>query len=70
MHVWSCYWMEVSPGKGASGEITGWSGAQATQQGGVVIFDGTQCVLEHKDRATGAHIDLQRLLDAATPLAK
>lgn len=43
---------------------------QATQQGGVVVFDGQRCVLEHKDRATGAHIDLRALLAAATPLAK
>ncbi|KAK9843539.1 hypothetical protein WJX81_008019 [Elliptochloris bilobata] len=43
---------------------------QATQQGGVVVFDGQRCVLEHKDRATGAHIDLRDLLRAATPLAK
>ena len=66
----SCYWIEVSPGGGPSGDTTGWAGAQAAQQGGVVVFDGTRCVLEHKDRATGAHIDLQRLLDAAKPLAK
>ena len=36
----------------------------------MVVFDGQRCVLEHKDRATGAHIDLRDLLAAATPLAK
>ncbi len=43
---------------------------QATQQGGVEVFDGTHCVLERKDRATGDHIDLRDLLAVAKPLAK
>ncbi len=38
---------------------------QSLQQGGAFVFRGTETVLEHYDEATGAHVELAALLDAA-----
>lgn len=42
---------------------------QAFQQGGMFVFDGTQCVFSHKDQATGAHADFAEVLGIAQRLA-
>lgn len=36
---------------------------QAFQQGGVFVFEGDECVLEWRDRATGDHVDFDRVLE-------
>lgn len=41
------------------------SGDQALQQGGALVFNGSDCVLAHYDKSTGAHIDLDTLVKAA-----
>lgn len=38
---------------------------QAFQQGGIFVFEGTRCVLDHFDKATGAHADFAMVLDTA-----
>jgi len=38
---------------------------QAFQQGGALVFNGSDCVLAHYDESTGAHIDLDTLVKAA-----
>jgi hypothetical protein len=38
---------------------------QALQQGGMFVFQGTQCVWCHYDKATGAHADLAQVLGVA-----
>lgn len=36
---------------------------QAFQQGGVFVFEDDECVLEWRDRATGDHVDFDRVLE-------
>lgn len=43
---------------------------QAFQQGGMFVFDGSQCVWSHYDQATGDHADLSEVLGVATDLAQ
>lgn len=38
---------------------------QAFQQGGIFVFEGSRCVMDHFDKATGAHADFKMVLDAA-----
>jgi len=38
---------------------------QGFQQGGAFVFKGSKCVFGHRDPATGAHVDLNRVLDVA-----
>lgn len=38
---------------------------QAQQQGGCIIFDGTECAWKHYDEATGAHVDVDEVLARA-----
>ncbi|GIL78934.1 hypothetical protein Vretimale_212 [Volvox reticuliferus] len=42
---------------------------QALQQGGLFMFKGDRTVLTHYDKATGAHADLDQLMDIASKLA-
>ncbi|BDA47778.1 probable peroxiredoxin-like 2C [Coccomyxa sp. Obi] len=39
---------------------------QSRQQGGCYIFKGSECIFEHKDKATGAHVDLNTVVQIAT----
>jgi hypothetical protein len=42
---------------------------QSRQQGGCYIFRGSECIFEHKDKSTGAHVDLDKVVQVATALA-
>ena len=42
---------------------------QSRQQGGCHIFRGIECIFEHKDKSTGAHVDLDKVVQVATALA-
>jgi hypothetical protein len=41
---------------------------QSRQQGGCHIFR-SKCIFEHKDKSTGAHVDLDKVVQVATALA-
>jgi hypothetical protein len=40
--------------------------SQALQQGGMFIFEGSNCVWCHFDKATAAHTDLKEVVKLAT----
>ena len=52
--------------------ISGISGnagkGQAQQQGGCLIFKGSECVYEYKDPATGRHVNIDEVLDTCLQL--